>query len=68
MELQETYIEKVKLVCGGANRVGEEEGIPLGPGDLLRRILETNTRAGHDHGCFDGYGGYRWLDGVEWVG
>lgn len=50
MGLQEPYIEEVKLVCGGTNRVGKKEGIPLGPGDLLRRILETNTRARHDRG------------------
>ena len=41
------YVEEVKLIGGGANRVGKEEGIALGPADLLGGILETNTGARH---------------------
>jgi hypothetical protein len=53
----------VKLLRGSANRVGKEEGIPLGPADLLGRILETDTGTGH---C-DLYG--RWMaTGVSEVG
>lgn len=44
---REAYVEEVKLLAGGANRVGKQEGIPLGPGDLLGGILETNAGTGH---------------------
>jgi hypothetical protein len=47
MELQSAYIEEVKLLARSANRVGKEQGIPLGPADLRGGILETNTGTRH---------------------
>lgn len=44
-------VEVVKFVGRAADRVGEEESIPLGPADLSPGILETNTRAGHCDCC-----------------
>ena len=43
----DTYVEKMQLIVGAANRLGEEENISLQPGDLGGRILETNAGTGH---------------------
>jgi hypothetical protein len=50
------YVEEVKLLAGGTNRVGKQESIPLGPGDLLGGILETDAGTGHCD-LIDVYGG-----------
>lgn len=42
-----SYVEEVKLVGRRADAVCKQQNISLQPSDLLRRILETNTRARH---------------------
>lgn len=43
-----SYVEEVKLVRLGTNRVGKQQQVSLKPGHLLARIFEADTGTGHD--------------------